>query len=395
MWPFKKTQKKETPPEAPADITAIPEIFYGGQDPDIYYHHTQTTVGQDLVNEMPGQKARTAVRKPSTGKKTSPFFSKKVVLIVAGSLLFLLATAGISWYYLRDLFAVKRNASQSEVDRTSTPILQQEDKSKTMQEVVKVTEIATTTPTTTLALGEPESTSTTTPALSETFFDFPPLVYINTVDLDADELTDMEEELLGTDTGIWDTDSDGYYDGQEVVNLYNPKGEAPVKLIDSGLVAEYVNPTFGYRLYYPLGWERGSVDAQAKQVLFSAFSGEYVEVRASAKDAGMDFTQWFSNNAEGEQLTDLVSLTNRFKESGLKRKDGLIAYFETEKYVYVLLYHSEGRGPVPYRHMLEMMIQSFRPQKTSVEIPDQIPLPGTPDITKEDETNTSTPEAET
>ena len=307
----------------------------------------------------------------------------------------MLATAGISWYYLRDLFTVQNTVVQPNLsDRTSMSSSGQQEVDRTIAEVERVTEVVTTTPTTTPTLGELEPAPTTTPSLSDTFFDFPPLVYTNTVDLDADELTDMEEELLGTDTGTWDTDSDGYYDGQEVINLYNPKGEAPVKLIDSGLVIEYVNPTFGYRLYYPLGWERGSVDAQAKQVLFSAFSGEYVEVRASAKDTDMNFAQWFSRYAEGQQLTELIPLTNRFKEAGMKRKDGLVAYFETDKYVYILLYHSEGRGPVPYRRMLEMMIQGFRPQKTLVEIPDQVPLPAPPDVVIEEETNTSTDDIE-
>ena len=45
-----------------------------------------------------------------------------------------------------------------------------------------------------------------------------------TKDSDNDSLTDFMEEIYGTDKNNPDTDGDGYLDGQEVQNGYNPKG---------------------------------------------------------------------------------------------------------------------------------------------------------------------------
>ena len=45
------------------------------------------------------------------------------------------------------------------------------------------------------------------------------------VDTDNDGLTDDQEELYGTDINNSDTDGDGYIDGDEVKNGYNPNGE--------------------------------------------------------------------------------------------------------------------------------------------------------------------------
>jgi hypothetical protein len=33
-----------------------------------------------------------------------------------------------------------------------------------------------------------------------------------------------------------------------------------VKIIDSGLITEYTNPIWQYRIYYPAGWQVGEVD---------------------------------------------------------------------------------------------------------------------------------------
>ena len=45
------------------------------------------------------------------------------------------------------------------------------------------------------------------------------------VDTDGDLLTDEREKELGTDPNNPDTDGDGYLDGPEVANGYNPLGE--------------------------------------------------------------------------------------------------------------------------------------------------------------------------
>jgi hypothetical protein len=86
----------------------------------------------------------------------------------------------------------------------------------------------------------------------------------NYSDYDDDGLPDKMEEALGTDSYNSDSDLDGYLDGEEVKNGYNPLGSGKLKT-DSGLVeklkgkillqveskgeAWYVNPRDGKRYY--------------------------------------------------------------------------------------------------------------------------------------------------
>jgi len=57
-------------------------------------------------------------------------------------------------------------------------------------------------------------------------------------DSDSDKLPDALEAKLGTDPLKADTDGDGYDDGTEVVNNYNPKGTGKLSDADQGIIAE-------------------------------------------------------------------------------------------------------------------------------------------------------------
>ncbi|KKW41804.1 MAG: hypothetical protein UY92_C0013G0003 [Candidatus Magasanikbacteria bacterium GW2011_GWA2_56_11] len=354
---FGFTRTKTSPvagPEFAVEVETIPDIFYGGKDPEIYRQTPSAESGKRT-----GSVSSAAA---SGGKKLSP---KLVITLLA--VFFVLAVAGISWYYLRDYF----------FRRTPAPSVPAALPATTPAPALAEIPPATTTP----EMPATELTPvpvTTTAALSEPPLEFPPLIRMETSDLDGDQLTDEEEELFGTDSGIWDTDSDGYYDGQELFNLYNPKGFAPVKLIDSGLVTEYVNPVSGYRVYYPLNWQLGIVDPAGSQVLLSASDGDYIEVRLSVKEPGEDFLAWFARRAPAERVTDLVPGVNRFGLSVQKRSDDMVVYLDAPGRVFVLIYHPRETAPVAYKHVIGVVAQSFRLGRESVDIPPPAPLPPLP-----------------
>ena len=225
----------------------------------------------------------------------------------------------------------------------------------------------------------------------------PKIFLVNSIDTDKDALTDVEEEVFQTDKNIYDTDSDGYFDSQEVRNLYNPTGFAPVRIIDSGLVVEYVNPIFGYKLYYPTVWELGEVDLSGEQILLSSITGEYIEVLAFKKDISKSFEEWFGENTENEKYSDLRLFTNKFDLGGLKRDDGMVAYFTTPTQVFVLIYRTGIVEEISYRQVFEMLIESFRTKSVlEDELPEQIEIPKVPVVvTTTRETITTTTLLET
>ncbi len=377
MLGFSKKKSELTPNEsasAALRIVAIPEIFYGGADPVIHYASQPSR----LVSEKPSSPRPQPQSAAAKTELAPPIFRNRTALIVVAVIFLLLFIGGTAWYYIQKQISGARQPTSPAAPSTN----------------VLVPETPTTTEETP-AVATPSTTPSTTAeipvSLRDHLGEFPRLNEVDTVDADADELTDLEEASLGTDPGKWDTDADGYYDGQEVINLYNPNGFAPIKIIDSGLVSEYVNPSWQYRVYYPHDWVPADVDATGDQVIFSTTNGDFVEVHAFHREAGQTFDQWFAATVANQSFTDLIPVTNRFGIAGWKRKDGLVGYFPTDTAVFVLLYHQAEDGPVAYRHMIGMMMQSFRTGTIVQALPPQIPLPGTEASSTPGGTGSSTP----
>lgn len=360
----RKKDKSKDKKDKYSDLQSIviPDVFYGGQDPYIYHPHIEedTKTNAKKFHFKKNIKSKVVPRPATQSQKNN----KKKIWIF-GSIGLAVAIGLITWYYINDYNKARAQLIAKNTVPTPPVIVV---KNTTPQEVV---------PTTTVIEEVTSSVelATSTPSLQNVFLDFPPILTLDTADVDADSLTDIEESIFGTDSGTWDSDNDKYYDGQEVYNLYNPKGQAPVKIIDSGLVLEYKNIYSGYRIYYPSAWQKGSVDVQETQVLFSASNGDYIEVRVFPKEVGQTFITWFSRNAEGQSYTDLSTFKNRFGEDAMIRKDSLVDYFEDANYIYTIIYHTKDRGPILYRHIMQMMYQSFRMLQSNTVLPDQVTFP--------------------
>ena len=374
--------KKEAAPAVPTtsavSVTTIPTAFYGGKDPEIYPEVKEVSHGAaapvsppkniqelppvaPLVEQIgtPPVSAHQRIEKPKDSAPEQKSGSKKIIFLFVGVIV--IAVAGISWYYLRPFFAAKPERA------LDVPPLVNTQNTLPPQENIPPPVVATST-----IVEEPVLPSLS----SSTVILFPNALISVAPDIDGDELTDMEEELFRTDSGPWDTDADGYHDGREVFNLYNPTGTAPEKIIDSGLVREYVNPVWQYRLYYPTSWQVDAVDPNGDQVLLSSISGEYIEVRAFKKQVGESFDMWFAEHARGESYTDLVSRTNRFQIPTRYRSDGFVGYVESTDAIFVLLYRTGIQETfVRFPHVHTVLLQSFRPYRTLTDIPKQIVLP--------------------
>lgn len=366
-------------------IETMPDVFYGGKNPEVYEHPqsgaSAPAAGASIPKKNVPKKPLAPPKRPTPAPPRAGIFGNRRLVIIVSSILFVLAVGGISWYYIREA-----NQTIPRGPGTQAPTTPATSVDIPIADVSEVPDVELSRETTTTEDGLATSTfedtvPTTTPALADQPIIFPSTFLVDSPDIDNDDLTDLEEELFGTDSGNSDTDSDGYYDGLEVFNLYNPRGQAPIRLIDSGLVREYTHPLFQYRLYYPASWEVAAVDPAAKQVLISAASGDYIEIRAIDRQAGDSFVNWFAAFAPGQRFTDLDQFENRFEEEGYRREDGLVAYFAVNRIVYAVVYHPGVTGMVPYRSVMRMVMQSFRPNQTFVDLPDQNPLPPAPSAT--------------
>lgn len=389
-----KDKNQKPADEVVHDIGVIPDIFYGGNDPDIYAEkevkkETAAVVKPAEMAAHPVEKREPFVPRTAPPRRmpppplpaapavaapvpdTSVQMQKPVQVqsshsgLIFGLIFFLLvAGAGAAWYF----FFREKPLPPTSVVKQETPPAPVTIPAAPIQPPV----VTTTLP------GVPEIPPTPTSSLVRER-SLPFLSLSVAVDPDSDKLSSDEEELFQVDPEVWDTDKDGYYDGQEVYNLYNPKGLAPMRIIDSGLVREYVNPQWQYRVYYPVVWEATPLDLRnGNEVLFNAAQGDYIQIKAYTKLTGESFPGWFGRVVNDQIYTDLTEQSNRFQIPYYRRKDGLVNYIDTPNSVYILILYSRTDGSNDFVHVNDMMVQSFRPGKVTAELPLQpiLPVPG-------------------
>jgi hypothetical protein len=206
-----------------------------------------------------------------------------------------------------------------------------------------------------ISLSEPLNPETPPPqALSE---------LPSALDSDQDNFTDLEEELLGTTPVSADTDKDGYKDGEEVANLFNPRQGGGAKLQDSGLVYKYTNPRFGWSVFYPVPWLASPLDELNKEVIFTAATGEFIEISQQQNPEKLSLLDWYKTQAPGVSLAALTfeSQTN----SGLQAlwaSDHLTAYLAlpNSSVIYLMAYNIGSRTELNFSTLFKMMVESFK-----------------------------------
>ena len=128
--------------------------------------------------------------------------------------------------------------------------------------------------------------------------------YIQTIpsapDRDRDTMPDIEEALYGTKPGISDTDKDGFLDGQELANAYNPLEKNSNKILDSGLVKVYNNPTYRYSVYYPASWKVIPLGGSDQEMTFVSDNKEFVEIAVMDNPEGLTAVDWYLNQIPSE-----------------------------------------------------------------------------------------------
>ena len=59
----------------------------------------------------------------------------------------------------------------------------------------------------------------------------------------------------------------------------------------------------------------------------------------------------------------------------------MVNYFIKDNNIYIIIYHPVNEnGFIPFRQIIQMMAQSFRPTKTHISIPEQTILPVAPTV---------------
>ncbi|KKW17391.1 MAG: hypothetical protein UY58_C0004G0015 [Candidatus Magasanikbacteria bacterium GW2011_GWA2_50_22] len=298
-------------------IHVIPEQYYGGGGPRV-----------KMVKPAVGVAGR-----PSAPRK----LSRTTLFIIVAGILFLITVGGAGWYFTRGLraptSALEAPPPPPEVSAPEAPAVEAPS--------------ALVTPEVSPIPAEPE-TPTPTPTQPEPF-----------ADTDQDGLTESEERLYQSDPVRPDMDNDGFLDGHEVINLYNPAGIAPEKLEAAGLAKQYSRETGAYNLLIPARWQAAPSPEDQNAVFVSDEGGKRIfELRVIDNAGRLSLEDWYQSQRLAVSGTPKPWVTNKSGLTGLTSADEAKAYFAGRSSIYEIMF-AEGQNPAEYKTTFGTMLNSF------------------------------------
>jgi hypothetical protein len=194
-----------------------------------------------------------------------------------------------------------------------------------------------------------------------------PFVLSKGLDSDGDQLTDIEENLYKTDSTMADTDNDGYIDSSEILTHYDPL-KPNARLIDSGLVSIYRNPSYPYSTFYPTAWSARSLTDDDSEVIFTASTGEFIEILVQKNSLGLSLYNWYSAQYKGADVSALKPVTVAGL-SALQTADGLTTFLGYGSNIYVLTYNVGAQQQMNFYTTYSLFLKSFIFVQNSVVTP--------------------------
>lgn len=290
-----------------------------------------------------------------TGKKTS---SNKPLIIVA--VILVLVVIVTVTFFLYDSW--KRN-QQPITPITNLPpveeiVAPQPEEPPLVPEVTTTLEeiMATETPATTTP--EPAVATPTEPVLPSTSLT-PPAI---SRDSDEDSLTDLEEVIMGTLPTNPDTDGDGFKDGNEILNGYNPTTAGNAKITTSPFIATLKADLSGdgIQTIYPKDWQT-SVLADAKQAIITTETGEIIRISIRPNSQKFNVITWYLQDHPEVPMSQLKTVEVGTL-SGIYTPNGLTAYLtDTDRSkIYVFEYIMNPQTEFRYPTLFAMAIRNFQ-----------------------------------
>lgn len=313
--------------------------------------------GNIAIHVMPERFRNQPVKKDSA--KTTG-----LIIIIGGALVLLVASAGLYYFLFRKPSVIitneppltEENNQPAEASRTEGKVEQTLEAPRTLT--------ATGTEITTLPLGGETAATTIATTTLKIAPEEADLGLRVGADGDNDGLTEMEELLLNTSAVAPDTDGDGYMDGSELINLYNPAGTG--KLTANSNISLYENKTFAYNLLYPSTWQI-SVNGGDDSLMFKTGDNQFVQVIVQPNADKQALDLWYMEQL-GVLTVNEADRVNGSNWQGIKSPDGLNIYLIDKKqnYIFNLTYLPTGQAGNPgggnileYFNIFQMMVKSF------------------------------------
>jgi len=178
------------------------------------------------------------------------------------------------------------------------------------------------------------------------------------LDSDSDGLTDLEETLFGTDIRNPDTDSDGFLDGNEVYNLYNPDGKAPAKLENSSQVKK-IEGSIGWQMLIPASWTTQDANADGSKITIVTGHGEIFKLAVNDNPNHQTVIEWYLANHPDANRDQILKYRSKHGYDGIIGADQLTTFIPWGDKIFAFTYDLDGQSFINYRTTYYMMLNSL------------------------------------
>jgi hypothetical protein len=197
------------------------------------------------------------------------------------------------------------------------------------------------------------------------------------LDTDSDGLTDLEETILTADIRNPDTDGDGYLDGNEVFNLYDPTRKAPAKLLGGGQV-KVADAPMGWSVTIPTKWNLTLDQADGSLATVDTGHGEMFKISIENNDQNLSVIDWFVAREPQADKTKLMQFKSKKGYTGIIGPDLLTTYIPWGDKIFVFKYDMDKQPFINFRTLYSMILNSLvlkgLPQKVVPSGTGQLPF---------------------
>jgi hypothetical protein len=183
-------------------------------------------------------------------------------------------------------------------------------------------------------------------------------------DTDSDNLTDLEENLIGSSSVNADSDKDGFKDGDEIINGYNPlvSGSSATAKLEVANFIKIVKTDFSddnFSLPIIKQWSFSTIKA-TKQAIITTETGEIIKISVKDNPDRLSALDWYSKSNPEIALTQLKQVEYG-DLSGIITPTNLASYLSDplKTRIYSFEYIMDSGSSMRYPNFFKMMIKKF------------------------------------
>ncbi len=283
-------------------------------------------------------------------------------LLIAGVIavgVLILAAVGFGvWYLVLAPQSAPKTAAVQPSAVTTKPVEQVEQPPATPEEPVTVPPTGANIPapnnTQTPAATASEAAAPTTDQAPAAVAAPAPATIAEGKDSDSDMLTDAEEALLGTNPNLKDTNGNGYDDGTEVMNLYDPLHKGAPLSGNAGIKAAAWDK---YNFLLPVDWSLTTDPVQSGAAVVQTGTSAKITLLLRPNPSGQGISSWLGLQPGDSSLKPLKLKSGN---QAMQTADGLTSYVALGDSVLVVSYDAGTSPTYDFRTLYAMLLNSLQ-----------------------------------